>query len=67
MRRVIAILGICLLGSLGCKHVGGKCDCGPVPGEAGMYAPPTGVPTSPAPTTVPATPKTMPMGMPLTK
>jgi hypothetical protein len=39
MRRLIAILGIIVLASAGCKHIGGKCDCGPNPGEATMYAP----------------------------
>jgi len=28
-----------VLAAAGCRHVGGKCDCGPVPGEATMYAP----------------------------
>jgi hypothetical protein len=50
MRRLIAILGILLLGSAGCKHVGGKCDCGPIPGEAIQYAPynNTGVQSTPS-------------------
>lgn len=39
MRKIIAVLGIALLGTLGCRHVGGKCDCGPTPGDAGIYAP----------------------------
>jgi hypothetical protein len=39
MRKIFAILSVCLVASLGCKHVGGKCDCGPVPGDAATYAP----------------------------
>lgn len=39
MRRFIAILGVLVLGATGCKHVGGKCDCGGTPGEAALYAP----------------------------
>ncbi len=39
MRRIIAILGVCMLATIGCKHVGGKCDCGPSVGEATTYAP----------------------------
>jgi hypothetical protein len=57
MRRILAIAGMCLFGALGCQHVGGKCDCGPQPGEAGMYAPyttpTTTVKPAPAPTTTP--------------
>ncbi len=48
MRRIIAVLGIALLGTLGCRHVGGKCDCGPTTGEAALYAPMLGYPTTPA-------------------
>lgn len=44
MRKIIAILGVALLGTLGCRHVGGRCDCGPVPGEATLYAPMQGYP-----------------------
>ena len=47
MRRFIAVLGIAILGTLGCRHVGGKCDCGPTPGEATLYAPMHGYPTGP--------------------
>ena len=39
MRRIIAILGVLVLGTIGCKHVGGKCDCGSSPGDAALYAP----------------------------
>ena len=39
MRKIIAILGVCVLGAIGCHHVGGKCDCGAQPGDAGVYAP----------------------------
>jgi hypothetical protein len=62
MRRFIAILGVCMLGVVGCHHVGGKCDCGPQPGESALYAPyqtnkpiPTTTTTTP-PVIVPATP-----------
>ena len=53
MRKFIAILGVALLGALGCRHVGGRCDCGPVPGEATLYAPLHGYP-APAKETIPA-------------
>jgi hypothetical protein len=46
MRKIIAVLGIAMLGTLGCRHVGGKCDCGTVPGEASLYAPLHGYPPS---------------------
>ena len=39
MRKLIAVLGFALLGVVGCHHIGGKCDCGPQPGEAILYAP----------------------------
>ena len=41
MRRFIAIFtaAVVLQFGVGCKHVGGKCDCGPTPGEAHTYAP----------------------------
>jgi hypothetical protein len=39
MRRFIAILGLVVLSAVGCHHVGGKCDCGPTPGDAALYAP----------------------------
>jgi hypothetical protein len=45
MRRIIAVLGIVMLGAVGCHHRGGKCDCGPAPGEAALYAPMQGYPT----------------------
>ena len=47
MRRIIAILGVLALGTVGCKHVGGKCDCGPTPGEHALYAPMQGYPAAP--------------------
>lgn len=45
MRRYIAFLVACaaLAASLGCQHVGGKCDCGynpadyPIPGLTNPY------------------------------
>ena len=48
MRRIIAILGMLTLGAVGCKHVGGKCDCGPTPGEHTLYAPMQGYPGTPS-------------------
>ena len=35
MRRLSALLGLGLLVVLGngCRHIGGKCDCGPLPGD----------------------------------
>jgi hypothetical protein len=40
MRRFIALLGLgSLILTAGCHCVQGKCDCGPQPGDAVMYAP----------------------------
>ena len=40
MRRMIGMLGLAgLMAAAGCGHIGGKCDCGPGPGDAAMYAP----------------------------
>jgi hypothetical protein len=40
MRRMIGMLGLAgLMAAAGCGHIGGKCDCGPSPGDAAMYAP----------------------------
>jgi hypothetical protein len=37
---MLTALGLCgLVVSLGCSHTGGKCDCGPQPGDAVTYAP----------------------------
>lgn len=69
MRRIFAILGMVMLGAVGCRHVGGKCDCGPQPGEATTYAPYhgyAGIPVGPVGPVAPATyepigdPKVMP-------
>lgn len=59
MRRILSIVGILMLASAGCKHVGGKCDCGPSPGEAALYAPMQGYPVVPVAETI-GTPKEMP-------
>ena len=48
MRRLIAIFGIMMVASTGCRHTCGKCDCGAQPGEATLYAPMQGYPTTPA-------------------
>lgn len=60
MRRIIAVLGIAILGTLGCKHVGGKCDCGPGPGEAVTYAPMSTYQTTPVVKETIAAPKDAP-------
>ena len=41
MRRITRLMlpALAVLAVLGCKHVGGKCDCGPAVGEASTYAP----------------------------
>ena len=53
MRRYIALIIACVVvvGSLGCQHVGGKCDCGY---NSNDY--PIGPPTNPHPS-VPAAKK----------
>ena len=42
MRRFIAILSVAVVFQigLGCRHVGGKCDCQPGPGNAHSYTTP---------------------------
>ena len=42
MRRFIAILSVAVVFQigLGCRHVGGKCDCQPGPGDAHSYTTP---------------------------
>ena len=41
MRRVFVVLSAIGLmqAAVGCRHVGGPCDCGIQPGEAALYAP----------------------------
>ena len=41
MRRIARLmpLAVAVLAFMGCRHVGGKCDCGPAVGEASTYAP----------------------------
>ncbi len=49
MRRtatIAAVLGVGLAG-LGCRHVGGKCDCGAHPADAVVTAPPAPYPAHP--------------------
>jgi hypothetical protein len=58
MRRIIGFVGLCMLAAVGCRHVGGKCDCGPTPGDAALYAPMQGYTVTPAEAI--GTPKEMP-------
>ncbi len=60
MRRIIAIFGICRLGVVGCKHIGGKCDCGPSVGDPSVYATNPAVPVVTKSETINA-PKPLPM------
>ena len=58
MRRIALVLGLTLLAaSLGCKHVGGKCDCQSHPGDA---APQAITPPYPSAPVVPAVPAKLP-------
>lgn len=34
MRKVFAALALAALPLAGCKHVGGECDCAPMPGDS---------------------------------
>lgn len=36
MLRLLAVLAVCgaLQLTTGCRHTGGECDCGPVPGDS---------------------------------
>ena len=61
MRRIITILGICMLGVIGCKHVGGKCDCGPSAGDKVTYAPNPPVVTTAEAIGTPKAPMPLPM------
>jgi hypothetical protein len=47
MRRYIALIIACVVvvGSLGCQHVGGKCDCGYNPNDYDIHAPVNPVPS----------------------
>jgi hypothetical protein len=49
MRRYIALLVACaaLAVSLGCKHIGGKCDCGYNPSDYDIHAPTNPYPSAP--------------------
>jgi len=57
MRRVLlaAMAMIGIQTGIGCNHVGGKCDCGPQPGDAITYAPSSSVMLTHPPTTTPVT------------
>lgn len=43
-----AVVGV-LAAGFGCKHVGGKCDCGAHPGDAVITGPTAPYATAPAP------------------
>lgn len=56
-RRILmtAVLGV-LAAGFGCRHVGGKCDCGANPADAVIHPPTPPYPTAPAPGMTPAAP-----------
>ncbi|WP_145234217.1 hypothetical protein [Urbifossiella limnaea] len=60
-RRVLmtAVVGV-LAAGFGCKHVGGKCDCGAHPGDAVITGPTPPYPTAPAPGMPTTTPPSIP-------
>lgn len=63
MIRLMLAVAFCsvLQLSVGCKHTGGECDCGPVPGDSvgvNSHIPNYGAAHSPAPAV--ATPNTLP-------
>jgi hypothetical protein len=62
MRRRIALLSVLglLTVALGCRHVGGKCDCGAHPADAVIAGPVNPYPAVPAPGTAPAVPPIKP-------
>ena len=40
MRRLLAVAALAVLPlGIGCRHVGGECDCAPVPGDSTGYNP----------------------------
>jgi hypothetical protein len=49
-RRILmsAVVGV-LAAGFGCRHVGGKCDCGAHPADAVITPPSSPYPTAPAP------------------
>jgi hypothetical protein len=53
MRRIPLVLGLMLLATLGCKHIGGKCDCQSHPGDAAPPIITNPHPAVPVPTTLP--------------
>ena len=55
MRRIAAILALTLLAtSLGCKHIGGKCDCQSHPADAAPHAITNPYPSAPVVITAPS-------------
>ena len=64
MRKLMAAGLLALPLGLGCSHVGGECDCAPVPGDSNGYNPhviyhatcPGGCPTAPAAGAAPTVP-----------
>jgi hypothetical protein len=56
-RRILmtAVVGV-LAAGIGCRHVGGKCDCGAHPADAVVMPPTPPYPTAPAPGTTPVNP-----------
>ncbi len=62
MRRQIlmtAVVGV-LAAGFGCRHVGGKCDCGAHPADAVITPATPPYPTAPAPSLTPGTPTPIP-------
>ncbi len=60
-RRILmtALVGV-LAAGFGCRHVGGKCDCGANPADAVIHPPTPPYPTAPAPGLVPGNPAPAP-------
>jgi hypothetical protein len=64
MRKLMAAGLLALPLGLGCSHVGGECDCAPVPGDSNGYNPhiiyhatcPGGCPTAPGAQAAPTQP-----------
>jgi hypothetical protein len=54
-----AVVGV-LAAGFGCRHVGGKCDCGAHPADAVVQTPTPPYPTAPAPSLTPGAPTPIP-------
>ena len=54
-----AVVGV-LAAGFGCRHVGGKCDCGAHPADAVVQSPTPPYPTAPAPSVTPGAPTPIP-------